>query len=91
LMPPRSLLTTKAASASPSILGEDEQRPTSRHNRFEQRQDRRQARQFPFVYQDVGIFEPGAHLLRIGDEIGRDVTSVELHAFDHFQRGFDGL
>ena len=31
------------------------------------------------------------HALRIGDEVGRQVAAVELHAFDHFQRRLHGL
>ena len=41
--------------------------------------------------QNVGIFELGDHLLRVGDEVGRDVAAVELHAFDDFQFRRQGL
>ena len=32
--------------------------------------------------QDVGLFHLGGHAIRIGDEVRRAVTAVELHAFD---------
>src|SRR5215212_1213690 len=41
--------------------------------------------------QDVRIFELGVHLLRVGDEVGRHVAAVELHALDDVELGLDGL
>ena len=37
------------------------------------------------------VFQHALHALRIGDEVGGEVAAVELHAFDHFQRGLHGL
>ena len=34
------------------------------------------------VDQDVGVFELALHLLRVGDEVRRQVAAVELHALD---------
>ena len=34
------------------------------------------------MQQDVGVFQIGNHLVGIGDEVGRQVAAVELHAFD---------
>ena len=41
--------------------------------------------------EDVGVLQNDFHALRIGDEIGRQVAAVELHAFDHFQLGLHRL
>ena len=41
--------------------------------------------------QDDGVFENGFHALGIGDEVGREVAAVELHAFDDFQLGLHRL
>ena len=46
---------------------------------------------FLFVDQDAHIFQGAFHALRVGDKVRREVAAVELHAFDHFQRGFHGL
>ena len=40
---------------------------------------------------NVGVLEPGLHPFRIGDEVGREVAAVELHALDHFERGLQAL
>jgi hypothetical protein len=37
------------------------------------------------VDQDAGILENAPHLLGVGDEAGRDVAAVELHALDHVE------
>src|SRR5260370_12481321 len=46
---------------------------------------------FFVVVQDVILFEPALHGFRVGDEVGGEVAFVELHAFDHFESGFNGL
>jgi hypothetical protein len=43
------------------------------------------------VEQDVGVFELGDHLVGVGDEVGREVAAVELHAFDDVEFGLGGL
>ena len=40
---------------------------------------------------DVGVFELGRHLLGVGDEVGREVAAVELHAFDDVELGLEAL
>ena len=64
------------------VLGDDEQRLAGLHHGFEHRQQRLQRRELLLVDQDVGILELGHHLLGVGDEIGREIAAVELHAFD---------
>ena len=39
--------------------------------------------------QDVGVFQLGPHLLGVGDEVGREVAAVELHAFDDVELGLE--
>ena len=41
--------------------------------------------------QDVGVSQFDLHLFRVGDEIGRQVAAVELHAFDDVQLEFQAL
>ncbi|MCY1520513.1 hypothetical protein D9M68_552930 [compost metagenome] len=41
--------------------------------------------------QDVGFLELNPHLLGVGDEIRREITAIELHAFDDFQLRHRGL
>ncbi len=38
--------------------------------------------------QDEGAVHHAPHLLGIGNEVGRDVAAVELHAFYHLDCGF---
>ncbi len=41
--------------------------------------------------ENVRIFQLGDHLLRIGDEIRREIAAVELHAFDDVEFGLEAL
>ena len=41
--------------------------------------------------QDIGLLELGVHLVGIGDEVGRQVAAVELHAFDDFELRVEAL
>ena len=38
-----------------------------------------------------GLIELGDHLLRVGDEVRRDIAAVELHALDDVELGLDAL
>jgi hypothetical protein len=73
------------------VLGDDQQRLAGLHHRFEQRQHRLQAGELLLVDQDVGVLELGDHLLGVGDEVGREIAAVELHAFDDFEFGLEAL
>ena len=73
------------------VLGDDQQRPAALHHRLEHRQHRLQARQLLLVDQDVGVLELGDHLLGVGDEIGREIAAVELHALDDVELGLEAL
>src|SRR5436305_5475057 len=73
------------------VLGDDQQRPTALHDRFEQRQHRLQPREFLLVDQDIRVLELGDHLLGVRDEIRRDIAAVELHALDNVKLGLEAL
>ena len=73
------------------VLRDDQQRLAGLHHRLEQRQHRLQAGELLLVQQDIGVLELGDHLLGIGDEVGRDVAAVELHALDDLDLGVERL
>ena len=73
------------------VLGNDQQRLARLHHRFQQRQQLLQSGKLLFVDQDIRVFHFHPHLVGIGDEVGRDVAAVELHAFDHFELGLERL
>ena len=73
------------------FFGDDDQRTSGLHDGFQDRQHRLQAGELLLVDQDVGLFQLGHHLLGIGDEVGRDIAAVELHAFDDFELGVEAL
>ena len=43
------------------------------------------------MQQHVGVIELGEHLFGIGDEIGREIAAVELHALDDLDVGLERL
>ena len=43
------------------------------------------------MQEDVGVLELGHHLVGVGDEVGREIAAVELHAFDDVEFGLGGL
>ena len=90
--PPRSLLTTSVARASPSTSsatirsGLPVCTTASSNGSIVCKPG-----QLLLVNQDVGILELDLHLFGVGHEIGRDVAAVELHAFDDFELGIEAL
>ena len=74
-----------------NVFGNDQQRAARLHHGFQHRQHRLQAGQLLFVDQDVGVVEFHLHLFGIGDEIGAQIATVELHAFDHVQLAVHAL
>src|SRR6185312_11030029 len=74
-----------------NILGDNQQRLAALYDRLEDRQQRLEIAELLFVDQQVGVLQFDAHLLGIGDEIWREVTAIELHAFDYIQFGVGGL
>src|SRR6476660_1522494 len=84
--PPRSLLTTSVAKASPStssamMTSGFEVWTTA----FEQRKQFLQRGQLFLVDQDVGVIHLHAHLVSVSDEVRGNITAIELHALDHFE------
>src|SRR5712671_1224239 len=73
------------------VLGDDDQRLAGLHHGFEQRQQLVQRGELLLVDQDVSVFHLNAHLVGVGDEVGRDVAAVELHALDDVEFGFQRL
>ena len=73
------------------VLGDDQQRLAGLDDRLEDRQHRLQRRQLLLVQEDVGLLELGDHLLGVGDEIGREIAAVELHALDDVEFGLEAL
>src|SRR5690606_2787040 len=73
------------------VLGDDQQGTTRLNHGFQHRQHRLQRGQLLLVEQDERLLEDGLHLVRVGDEVGRQVAAVELHALDDVDGGFGGL
>ena len=73
------------------VLGHDQQRLAGLHDRLQHRQHRLQARELLLVQQHEGVLELGQHLLGIGDEVGREIAAVELHALDDLDLGLQRL
>src|SRR6185295_8465293 len=73
------------------VFRDDDQRLAGLHHGFEQRQQLVQVRELLLIDQDVGVVELDAHLVCVGDEVGRDVAAVELHALDDVELGFERL
>ena len=78
---PRMRLTTRVESASPSTSSAtmNSGLPAC-DDLLQQRQQVGDARDLALHEQDVGVLEDGLHALGVGDEVGRDVALVELHA-----------
>src|SRR5207248_6761335 len=73
------------------VFRDNHKRLAALHHGFQQRQQFVQRRELLLVDQDVGIFHFNAHLVGVGDEVGRDVAAVELHAFDNVEFGLERL
>src|SRR5712664_3469268 len=69
------------------FLGDDEQGLSGPRHLLEQREEVLHRRDLLLVDEDVRVLQHHFHPLRIGHEVGREGTAVELHALDHFQRG----
>ncbi len=73
------------------VLGDDQQRLAGLGDLLQHREQVLHRGDLLVVDEDVGVLEHGFHLLRIGDEVGREVAAVELHALDRLQRGLEAL
>ena len=73
------------------VLGHEQERLAGLGDRLENRQQVLHRRNLLLVDEDVGVLELRLHPLRVGDEVGREIAAVELHALDHFERGLQAL
>ena len=73
------------------VLRDDEQRPAEARHLLEQRQKVFHRADLLFVNQDQRILQHYFHALGVGDEVGRQVAAVELHALDDFERRVEAL
>src|SRR5258706_11265455 len=73
------------------FFGNDEEGTSRLHHRFQNRKHGLQRGDLLLLDEDVRLVQLADHLVGIGDEIGRDVAAVELHAFDDFQLGLEAL
>src|SRR6266550_6684951 len=73
------------------FLRDDEQRLAGASRFLQEREQVFEAADFLFVDEDVGVLHLGFHRLSVGHEVRREITLVELHAFNDFERGLDGL
>ena len=46
---------------------------------------------FFLVDQDEHLLQFDGHFIGVGDEVGGEISAVELHAFDHVDVGFQAL
>src|SRR6266487_1821291 len=73
------------------VFRDNDERLAGLNHGFKQRKQFVQAGELLLVDQDVGIVHFNAHLVGVGDEVGRDVAAVELHAFDDVEFGLKRL
>src|ERR1700736_3359791 len=73
------------------VFRDDDERLAGLHHGFQKRKQFVQAGELLLVDQDVGIVHFNAHFVGVGDEVGRDVAAVELHAFDDLEFGLERL
>src|ERR1700757_385803 len=71
------------------VLGHDQQRLAGLDDRLEHGEHRLQPGELLLVQEHEGVLELGHHLLGVGDEVGREITAVELHALDDLDFGVE--
>src|SRR5208283_4759848 len=74
-----------------NVLRDDQQRLAQLGDLLKQRQQVLHGADLLLVDQDQRVFQHALHALRVGNEIGREVAAVELHAFHDLQGGLHGL
>src|SRR5439155_9117746 len=73
------------------VLGDDEERPAALHDRLKQGKYGLKTAKLLLVEKDIGVLELRHHLVGVGDEVGREIAAVELHALDDLKLGFHAL
>src|SRR5579862_8615335 len=81
----------RCQSLALDIFSDDQKRLAGLHDGFQKRKQLVQRRELLFVDEDVGVFHLDAHLVGVGDEVGRDIAAVELHALDDVELGLEAL
>ena len=72
-----------------NVFGDDEQLQIALRDLFEQRHEVASVRDLLFVNQNAAVFEHAFLSVLIGDEVRREITSLELHAFDEVDLGIN--
>src|SRR6185312_6871242 len=70
-----------------NVFSDDEKRFARLHDGFENRQHRLQTRKLLLMNENVRGLEFGDHLVGVGNEVRREISAIELHAFDDFEFG----
>jgi len=73
------------------FLGDDQQRPAGLGDLFQHRQQVADVADLLVEQQDERVVQQGGLLVRVVDEVGRQVAAVELHAFDDFELALERL
>jgi hypothetical protein len=73
------------------VLRDDEQRAAHPGHLLQHRQQVLHRADLLLVDQDDRVLEHHFHALGVGDEVGREVAAVELHALDDVQAGLERL
>src|SRR5271154_5820058 len=73
------------------VFSDDQKRLALLGNLLEKGQQVLHRGDFLFMDEDADVFHRAFHAFGVGDEVGREVTAVELHAFDDLERRFHGL
>src|SRR5436309_1257169 len=73
------------------ILRDDEEWLAGTGHLLEQREQVLHCRDLLLVNQDVDVLVDGLHAVRVGDEVGTQISAVELHALDHLELRVEAL
>src|SRR5712692_5336068 len=73
------------------VLSDDQEGLAHLGGLLEQREQVLHRADLLFVDEDANVFEDAFHALGVGDEVGREVAAVKLHAFDYFEGGLHRL
>src|SRR5438093_8768984 len=67
------------------VLGDDHEILRDLHELLEHGQDVGDRRDLLVGDEDVGVLDDRFHTVGVGDEVGRDVAAIDLHAFDELR------
>lgn len=73
------------------VFGDDHERLAGFGDRLEYREKFVEVGNLLLVDENVGVFKDAFHVVGVGDEIGREIALVELHAFHNVEGSFDCL